>query len=188
MASSQIPTRCSAFSGLGSTPRSPFLRPSTSIAMPGVFLRSIARRCRGCRSRRALSVRSVASDREVEESVAEGGVPSTLNSPAYDASTIASSIKYHAEFTPSFSPENFELPKAYFATAESVRDTLIINWNATYDFYDKMNKKQAYYLSMEFLQGRALLNAIGNLELTGEYADALRHLGHNLENVAEQVR
>ena len=69
-----------------------------------------------------------------------------------DSASIASSIKYHAEFTPLFSPEQFDLPKAYYATAESVRDMLIINWNATYDFYEKMNVKQAYYLSMEFLQ------------------------------------
>ena len=69
-----------------------------------------------------------------------------------DAASIASSIKYHAEFTPLFSPERFELPKAFFATAQSVRDALIINWNATYDYYEKLNVKQAYYLSMEFLQ------------------------------------
>lgn len=36
-------------------------------------------------------------------------------------------------------------------------------------------------------QGRALLNAIGNLELTGDYAEALKMLGHNLEDVARQV-
>lgn len=69
-----------------------------------------------------------------------------------DSATIASSIKYHSEFTPSFSPELFELPKAFYATAESVRDMLIINWNATYNYYEKKNVKQAYYLSMEFLQ------------------------------------
>lgn len=80
------------------------------------------------------------------------GVASALNYSAYNASTVASSIKYHAEFTPSFSPELFELPKAYIATAESVRDALLINWNATYEYYEKMNVKQAYYLSMEFLQ------------------------------------
>ncbi|KAK4358022.1 hypothetical protein RND71_023632 [Anisodus tanguticus] len=90
-----------------------------------------------------------------------------------DSTSVLSSIKYHAEFTPSFSPEKFELPKAYYATAESVRDTLIINWNATYDFYEKMN-------------GRALLNAIGNLGLTGPYADALTKLGYSLEDVARQ--
>ena len=105
-----------------------------------------------------------------------------------DSASVASSIKFHAEFTPSFSPELFELPKAYYATAQSVRDLLIINWNTTYDYYEKMNVKQAYYLSMEYLQGRALLNAVGNLELTGAYAEALQKLGHALEDVAGQVR
>lgn len=79
-------------------------------------------------------------------------ISGTLSPFAQDAASIASSIKYHAEFSPSFSPDRFELPKAFFATAQSVRDTLIINWNATYDYYNKLNMKQAYYLSMEFLQ------------------------------------
>ncbi|KAF2312909.1 hypothetical protein GH714_042421 [Hevea brasiliensis] len=57
----------------------------------------------------------------------------SLDTFAPDSGAIASSIKYHAEFTPSFSPEHFELPKAYMATAESVRDLLIINWNATFE-------------------------------------------------------
>lgn len=130
-------------------------------------------------------MKSVISDRETKDPVSDNGVTSALNA-AYDSCTIASNIKHHAEFTPSFAPERFELPKAYFATAESVRDQLIMNWNATYEHYEKMNVKQAYYLSMEFLQGRALLNAIGNLELTGNYAEALTKLGHNLENVAKQ--
>ncbi|CAL1392227.1 unnamed protein product [Linum trigynum] len=113
---------------------------------------------------------------------------SSTNWPALapDASSIASSIKYHAEFSPSFSPGQLDLPKAFLATAQSVRDALISNWNATYERYERLDVKQAYYLSMEFLQGRALLNAIGNLELTGAYAEALTKLGHNLENVASQ--
>ncbi|XP_010258124.1 PREDICTED: alpha-1,4 glucan phosphorylase L-2 isozyme, chloroplastic/amyloplastic [Nelumbo nucifera] len=137
------------------------------------------------RFRRSLSVKNVASDhkQQLQETVPDEG---SLAPFTPDSASIASSIKYHAEFTPAFSPERFELHKAYFATAESVRDSLIINWNATYDYYDKMNVKQAYYLSMEFLQGRALLNAIGNLELTGAYAEALKKLGHDLENVARQ--
>lgn len=76
----------------------------------------------------------------------------TIVGTLLDAASIASSIKYHAEFSPAFSPERFELPKAYFATAQSVRDALIVNWNATYDYYEKLNMKQAYYFSMEFLQ------------------------------------
>lgn len=77
---------------------------------------------------------------------------SSLSPFAPDAASVASSIKYHSEYTPLFSPEKFELPKAFFATAQSVRDALIINWNATYEYYNRLNVKQAYYLSMEFLQ------------------------------------
>lgn len=41
---------------------------------------------------------------------------------------------------------------------------------------------------MEYLQGRALTNAIGNLDIRDAYADALKKLGHELEDIAEQVR
>ncbi|KAG2715560.1 hypothetical protein I3760_03G084100 [Carya illinoinensis] len=136
--------------------------------------------------RRYFSVKNVSSEPKPKLKDTEQEAPTTHTSFTPDAASIASSIKYHAEFTPLFSPEHFELPKAFFATAQSVRDALIINWNATYDYHEKLNVKQAYYLSMEFLQGRALLNAIGNLELTGAYAEALKKLGHELENVASQ--
>ncbi|KAG6426222.1 hypothetical protein SASPL_110442 [Salvia splendens] len=127
-------------------------------------------------SRRCFLVKNVASKKKPSPSIEQ----------ELDSASVASSIKFHAEFTPSFSPELFEFPKAYHATAQSVRDFLIINWNTTYDYYEKMNVKQAYYLSMEYLQGRALLNAVGNLELTGAYAEALQNLGHALEDVAGQ--
>ncbi|GMP58557.1 hypothetical protein CsSME_00022183 [Camellia sinensis var. sinensis] len=143
---------------------------------------------RSRRSRKSLTVKNIASDqkRSLNDSPSEEGVIGNRDSFRPDSASVVSSIKYHAEFTPSFSPEQFELPKAFHATAESVRDMLIINWNATYDYYEKMNVKQAYYLSMEYLQGRALLNAIGNLGLSGAYAEALRKLGLNLEDVARQ--
>eukprot|EP00252_Welwitschia_mirabilis_P010940 TRINITY_DN2464_c0_g1_i1.p1 TRINITY_DN2464_c0_g1~~TRINITY_DN2464_c0_g1_i1.p1 ORF type:complete len:945 (-),score=214.27 TRINITY_DN2464_c0_g1_i1:516-3350(-) len=103
-----------------------------------------------------------------------------------DSSSLATNIKYHAEFTPHFSPYTFGLPQTFVATAESVRDFLIQRWNSTQLYYDEINPKQTYYLSMEFLQGRALLNAVGNLELTDAYADALKSLGTTLEAVALQ--
>ncbi|XP_004298388.1 PREDICTED: alpha-1,4 glucan phosphorylase L-2 isozyme, chloroplastic/amyloplastic-like [Fragaria vesca subsp. vesca] len=139
------------------------------------------------RATRKLCVKNVAATDQKQEpkdvATKEG---STLGAFPPDSASIASIIKYHAEFTPCFSMESFGLPKAFYATAESVRDMLIINWNATYEYYEKLNVKQAYYLSMEYLQGRALLNAIGNLELSGPYAEALAKLGHNLEDVARQ--
>ncbi|KMZ61389.1 starch phosphorylase, family GT35 [Zostera marina] len=143
-------------------------------------------RCHSSRCPSLSIIKASAGDQEISGSPPPGGVPRLPNFSARDSESIAANIQYHSEFTPSFSPECLEFSKAYIATANSVRDALIINWNATYDHYDKMNMKQAYYLSMEFLQGRALLNAIGNLELTGEYADALEKLGYRLENIASQ--
>ncbi|KAI4352498.1 hypothetical protein L6164_006744 [Bauhinia variegata] len=136
--------------------------------------------------RRSFSVKNVSSEtkQNQKDPVPSQEATTSLGPFTPDAASIASSIKYHAEFNPLFSPELFDLLKAFFATAQSVRDALIINWNATYDLYEKLNVKQAYYLSMEFLQGRALLNAIGNLELTGPYAEALSKLGYKLEDVA----
>lgn len=40
---------------------------------------------------------------------------------------------------------------------------------------------------MEYLQGRALTNAVGNLNIQDAYADALSKLGHQLEEIVEQV-
>lgn len=139
--------------------------------------------------RRCFFVKCVAGERHQK---LEGSLPAireqgiVLDAPSPDSASVASSIKYHAEFNPLFSPEVFNPAKAYYATAESVRDMLVINWNATNQYYEKLNLKQAYYLSMEFLQGRALLNALGNLELTGAYAEALKKLGHSLEDVTGQ--
>ncbi|XP_051119502.1 alpha-1,4 glucan phosphorylase L-1 isozyme, chloroplastic/amyloplastic [Andrographis paniculata] len=135
-----------------------------------------------------FGVRCVSSEpkQSIRDSVTDQGFPDDPSSFPPSPQSIASRIQFHAQFTPLFSSENFTAPKAFFATAQSVRDALIVNWDATYDLYEKMNVKQAYYLSMEFLQGRALLNAVGNLELTGEYAKALEKLGHNLETVSTQ--
>lgn len=134
--------------------------------------------------KRHFYVRSVSKPKLKDQVTVEQGDAGSVDMSTSDA--VALRITHHAEFTPSFSPEGFDLPKAYFATAQSIRDSLIVNWNATYDMYERSNVKQAYYLSMEFLQGRALLNAIGNLELSGAYGEALSKLGHKLEDVVSQ--
>lgn len=60
-------------------------------------------------------------------------------------------------------------------------------WNETYVHFHKVDPKQTYYLSMEYLQGRALTNAIGNLKIQDAYGDALKKLGHKLEEITEEV-
>ncbi|RZC79382.1 hypothetical protein C5167_003637 [Papaver somniferum] len=115
-------------------------------------------------------------------------IPAVSNPLAEKPSEIASNINYHAKFTPHFSPFKFQPEQAYYATADSVRDRLVQQWNETYQHYHEVDPKQTYYLSMEYLQGRALTNAIGNLNLQDAYADALNKLGHDLENIREQEK
>ncbi|XVF46671.1 hypothetical protein PTKIN_Ptkin03bG0046600 [Pterospermum kingtungense] len=115
-------------------------------------------------------------------------VPAVANPLSEKPTEIASNINYHAQFNPHFSPFKFEPEQAFFATAESVRDRLIKQWNETFLHYHKVDPKQTYYLSMEYLQGRALTNAIGNLAIQHAYADALNKLGHELEEIVEQEK
>ncbi|GKV07990.1 hypothetical protein SLEP1_g19684 [Rubroshorea leprosula] len=115
-------------------------------------------------------------------------VPAVAIPLAEEPSEIASNINYHAQFSPHFSPFKFESEQAFYATAESVRDRLIKQWNETYLHFHNVNPKQTYYLSMEYLQGRALTNAVGNLNFQDAYADALNKLGHKFEEVVEQEK
>ncbi|KAK5773451.1 hypothetical protein PVK06_049757 [Gossypium arboreum] len=115
-------------------------------------------------------------------------VPAVANPLSEQPSEIASNINYHAQFSPHFSPFKFEPEQAFFATAESVRDRLVKQWNETFVHYHKVDTKQTYYLSMEYLQGRALTNAIGNLDIQNAYSEALNKLGHELEEIAEQEK
>eukprot|EP00262_Sarcandra_glabra_P006798 TRINITY_DN19356_c0_g1_i1.p1 TRINITY_DN19356_c0_g1~~TRINITY_DN19356_c0_g1_i1.p1 ORF type:complete len:846 (-),score=167.61 TRINITY_DN19356_c0_g1_i1:309-2846(-) len=114
--------------------------------------------------------------------------PAVAHPMAKEPSEIASNINYHAQYSPHFSPLKFDPEQAYYATADSVRDRLIEQWNETYFHFHKVDPKQTYYLSMEYLQGRALTNAIGNLDTSDAYAAALNKLGHKLEDIAEQEK
>ncbi|KAG6631308.1 alpha-glucan phosphorylase, H isozyme [Carya illinoinensis] len=115
-------------------------------------------------------------------------VPAIAHPLAEEPAEIASNINYHAQFSPHFSPFKFEPEQAYYATADSVRDRLVQQWNETYHHFHNVDPKQTYYLSMEYLQGRALTNAIGNLDIQDAYGDALKKLGHELEEIAEQEK
>ncbi|CAL1402208.1 unnamed protein product [Linum trigynum] len=126
------------------------------------------------------------------DSLKPNGVSSNVPAAAFPSSDspseIASNVNYHAQYSPHFSPFKFDSEQAYFATAESIRDRLLQQWNATYLHFHNADPKQTYYLSMEYLQGRALSNAIGNLDVKNAYAEALDKLGHQLEEITEQEK
>ncbi len=74
---------------------------------------------------------------------------------------------------------------AYTSLALTVRDRLMERWKNTRYTVDESRCKQAYYLSMEFLLGRALGNAMLNLGITDSVTEGLYDLGIYLEELIE---
>lgn len=72
----------------------------------------------------------------------------------------------------------------YTSLALALRDRLVERWKNTQATYDEQDCKRTYYLSLEFLMGRALCNAILNLEIESSTADALNKLGLVQEEIA----
>ncbi len=72
------------------------------------------------------------------------------------------------------------------ALALSVRDLLVKKWINTQDFYDETTPKMVYYLSLEFLMGRALGNAMINLEVYQAAKEALGELDINIDEIREE--
>ena len=105
-----------------------------------------------------------------------------------DVLSIQQSIVNHVEYTLARSRFRFDNVEAYLATAHSLRDRLIEVWNDTQTYFREQNPKRVYYLSMEFLMGRSLLNALYNLNVKGAYVEALHELGYELETLMEQAR
>lgn len=74
---------------------------------------------------------------------------------------------------------------AYTAIALTVRDRLMERWKDTNQAYDENHSRHAYYLSMEFLMGRAFGNALLNLGIEREIAEAVHQQSLDLEDLAE---
>jgi glycogen phosphorylase len=73
----------------------------------------------------------------------------------------------------------------YAATALAVRDRVVDRWMATTRRVQAGRDKRVYYLSLEFLIGRLLTDAISNLGLTRACRDALRELGVDIDVIRE---
>ena len=73
----------------------------------------------------------------------------------------------------------------YKAVAMSVRDRLMERWRITRKITESSTSRRTYYLSMEYLMGRALGNAVHNLQLDTDLDTALGELGLALEDIEQ---
>ena len=72
------------------------------------------------------------------------------------------------------------------AVSYAVKDTVIDNWMATQAKYEEEDPKTVYYMSMEFLMGRALGNNLINLTEYNEVKEALEEIGFDLNVIEDQ--
>ena len=76
--------------------------------------------------------------------------------------------------------------QVFQAVSYAIKDTIIDNWIATQEAYDEQDPKIVYYMSMEFLMGRALGNNLINLQAYEGVKEALEELGLDLNIVEDQ--
>jgi starch phosphorylase len=82
--------------------------------------------------------------------------------------------------------ENCRSPHyAYEALSLAISDRLMERWKKTYNVYRDSDCKKAFYLSMEFLMGRSLSNAMLNLGVDDEVSKALYEMGLEAEELIE---
>ena len=72
------------------------------------------------------------------------------------------------------------------AVSYAIKDVIIDDWIATQKQFDETGAKKVYYLSMEFLMGRALGNNIINLGAKKAVKEALEELGFDLNAIEDQ--
>ncbi|HEX5337941.1 MAG TPA: glycogen/starch/alpha-glucan phosphorylase [Gallionella sp.] len=110
----------------------------------------------------------------------------TLPALGMDPDSIAADFKRYFSRTLGRDKNCKSAHYLYTALAYTQRDRLMERWKNTNYAYEESNCKQAYYLSLEFLMGRALGNAMLNLGIQDAAAKAMYDQGILLEEIAER--
>ncbi len=76
----------------------------------------------------------------------------------------------------------------YYSLALAIRDQLVDDWSRTSQTYYQRDSKRVYYLSLEYLLGRAFANNIINLGLDGPVRKAIENLGMTWDEVTDMER
>ena len=111
---------------------------------------------------------------------------STLPPLSMDGKSVVEDFRRYFSRTLGRSELNEAAYHVYTSFAMAWRDRIVERWKKTQASYDAEDSKRTYYLSLEFLMGRALSNAMLNLEETSSTTDALQKLGLVLEEITEQ--
>ncbi|MBE5937879.1 MAG: glycogen/starch/alpha-glucan phosphorylase [Lachnospiraceae bacterium] len=82
--------------------------------------------------------------------------------------------------------EEADSQQIFQALAYALKDDIVDKWMATHKQYEKLDAKTVYYLSMEFLTGRALGNIIINLKADKVVRETLEEMGFDLNAIEDE--
>ena len=105
--------------------------------------------------------------------------------PGVDVDSVHRSIAHRLVFSVGKDALTATPRDWFYATAFMTRDRLIERWMETMRSYYVADAKRVYYLSMEFLMGRTLMNGLLNLSFDKECGQALQQHGVDLRQVSE---
>ncbi|SEH25934.1 glycogen phosphorylase [Magnetospirillum fulvum] len=110
--------------------------------------------------------------------------PAAAHSSRDDVEGLKTAISSHLLYTVGKEAVTATARDWFLAAAHAVRDRVTQGWMPTLNGYYRADSKRVYYLSMEFLIGRTLVNSLINLGLYDAVREALGELGQDFEEVA----
>lgn len=103
----------------------------------------------------------------------------------HTAKDIAQDFAEHLKYSQDADIYHTTQEGRYTALALTVRDRIIHQWNLSRKMQRQQSAKRVYYLSLEFLMGRAMTNNIINLGIEEPLREALASLGYTYEELSE---
>lgn len=104
----------------------------------------------------------------------------------FDKKEFKSQVEYNIKNLYRKTIKDAEPAEAFQAVAYAIKDNIIDRWIATHKEYEKQDSKTLYYMSMEFLMGRAMGNNIINMLEQKEIKEVLDELGFDLNVLEDQ--
>lgn len=105
---------------------------------------------------------------------------------SFDKELFKRSVLYNVKTLYRKTLEEASDKQIFQAVSYAIKDAIIDHWLETQKEYEIKDSKTVYYLSMEFLMGRALGNNLINLQAYDDVKDALEELGLNINVVEDQ--
>ena len=104
----------------------------------------------------------------------------------FEKEEFKKSVKENVKFLYRKTLEEATQEQIFQAVSYTVKDVIIDNWLKSQKAYEKQDPKIVYYMSMEFIMGRALGNNLINLGAYGEVKEALEELGLDINCIEDQ--